>query len=76
MIRLAAPSRGIMRLSKGNQLHRLNEQDCWLLSWCSIIRERINLALMPLAPLIAGRVIFAVMDGAERHGKLVAHLQR
>ena len=33
-------------------------------------------ALVPPAPLIAGRMIFAVVDGAERHGEFVAHFER
>src|SRR5262245_47911953 len=39
-------------------------------------RERINLAFLPPTPLIPGRMIFAVVDGTQRHGKLVAHLER
>ena len=31
---------------------------------------------MPPPPLIAGRVIFAVVDGAKRDGELVANFQR
>ena len=38
--------------------------------------ERIDFALLPPSPLITGRVIFAVVDGAERHGEFIAHFER
>ena len=37
--------------------------------------QRIDFALMPPSPLIAGRVVFAVVKGAKRHCKLIAHLE-
>ena len=38
--------------------------------------ERIDFALLPPPSLITGRVIFAVVDGAERHGEFVADFER
>ena len=38
--------------------------------------KRIDLALLPPSSLIAGCVVFAVVDGAKRHGEFVADLQR
>jgi hypothetical protein len=37
--------------------------------------ERVDLALLPPSPLVTGCVIFAVVDGAERYRKLVAHFE-
>ena len=37
--------------------------------------KRIYLALLPPPPLIAGCVIFAVMNGAERNSEFVAYFQ-
>ena len=37
--------------------------------------ERVDLTLLPPPPLIARCVIFAVVDGAERHGEFVAHFE-
>src|SRR6516164_11113283 len=37
--------------------------------------EGIDLALLPPLPLFAGGVNVVVMDGAKRHGELVADLQ-
>ena len=37
--------------------------------------QRIDFAILPPPPFITSRVIFAVVNGAERHGELVAHLQ-
>ena len=37
--------------------------------------QRIDFALMPPSSLIAGRMIFAVVNGAERHGELIAHFE-
>jgi hypothetical protein len=31
--------------------------------------------LLPPFPLIAGGMILGVMDGAERHGKFIAHFE-
>ena len=38
--------------------------------------ERIDFAFLPPPPFIACRVIFAVVDGAQRHGEFVAHFER
>ena len=38
-------------------------------------RQRIDSVAVPPLPLIARGMIFGVMDGAERHGELVADLQ-
>ena len=37
--------------------------------------ERVDLTLLPPPPLITCCVIFAVVDGAERHRELVAHFE-
>ena len=37
--------------------------------------QRIDFALVPPPPLIAGRMIFAVVNGTERHGELIAHFE-
>ena len=37
--------------------------------------EWINLVLLPPSPLIAGSMVLVMVDGAERHGELVAHLE-
>ena len=37
--------------------------------------KRIYLVLLPPASLVTGRMIFAVVNGAERHGELIAHLE-
>ena len=37
--------------------------------------ERVDLTLLPPPSLIARCVIFAVVDGAERHGEFVAHFE-
>ena len=38
-------------------------------------RKGIDLAFLPPSPLIAGRVIFTVVDGAKRHGEFIAHFK-
>ena len=38
-------------------------------------REWLYLVLLPPASLVAGRMVLAVVDRAERHGKLVTHLK-
>ena len=37
--------------------------------------QRINLALLPPSPLIAGRVIFTMVDGTKGHGEFIAHFK-
>ena len=37
--------------------------------------ERINLALLPPVSLVAGGMVLGVVNGAERHGELVADFQ-
>ena len=37
--------------------------------------QGIDFALMPPSSLIAGCVIFTVVDGAKRHGELIAHFE-
>ena len=38
-------------------------------------RQWIDLALLPPSPLVAGRVIFTVVDGAQGHGEFIAHFE-
>ena len=37
--------------------------------------EWINLVLLPPSPLIACGMVLVMVDGAKRHGELVAHLE-
>src|SRR5262245_30758716 len=37
--------------------------------------EGIDIALLPPIPLLTGGVDVVMVDGAERHGELVAHLE-
>ena len=37
--------------------------------------QRIDLALLPPSPLIAGRVIFAMVDGTKGHCEFIAYFK-